>query len=141
MVDGVWVMGVAVANNNSSLVKGLDCLGNIKKRCRVERTGAATGEFYCALDATLSVPVRLCLFFSLGEGGCERRKMGRAAGMTGACRGGHGGETRRVKCGAWVWASEGRGGAPRNCWSPSPVNTTRTPPLRRGHPGLKDNEW
>lgn len=36
--------------------------GNIKKDVGVETTGAATGEFYCALDATLSVPVRLCLF-------------------------------------------------------------------------------
>lgn len=66
IVDGVWVMGIAV-NNNSTLVKGTGLPGEYKKRCRVERTGAATGEFYCALDATLAVPVRLCLFFAWGR--------------------------------------------------------------------------
>lgn len=48
--------------NTQAIESQRDCLGNIKKDVGWKRPGAATGEFYCALNATLTVSVRLSLF-------------------------------------------------------------------------------
>lgn len=127
-------VGVEVAVNTVATGQS----GKYKKRCRVETTGAATGEFYCALDATLSVPVRLCLF---PWGRVWETENGRAAGMTSACRGGHGGETRRVKVGRGCGPQRRVGVCPESLGPRRPSTSPHTPPPGGRISGLKDNEW
>lgn len=86
-------------SQSATVVMELTVWGNIKKDVGWKRPGRLLASFIVR-SMQRSLCLSVCVFF-LG-GGCERQKMGRAAGMTSACRGGHGGETRRVKVGGGV---------------------------------------
>lgn len=60
--------------------------------------------------------------------------------MTSACRGGHGGETRRVKVGGGCGPQRGVGVC-RESLGPRRPSTPPHTPSRGGISGLKDNEW
>lgn len=77
--------------------------------------------------------------FSLGR--VWETENGRAAGMTSACRGGHGGETRRVKVGRGCGPQRRVGVCPESLGPRRPSTPPHTPPPGGRISGLKDNEW